>query len=332
MLRLIIALLCLPFCLAAQKSPRDELVQLAATGNGVIRLDERTFDLLTSPNRDWSAAIQLTALNPQRRCGPCKEFGPSFQAVAKAWSTVNPEQRNNHFFASIDFDDAFQVFKKLGIMSAPVVHVYPATEGPNAKTTRNDPFKYDFSNGFEARPLAEQLSSHTPIPIPYKDPINWTRVTSLISLIPIVALVFRFIRPVLQNRWVWAANTILLSTIMTSGYMFTRIRGTPYVAPDGSWLAAGFQTQYGQEVQVVSLLCAWLRLLTLSSGRAHASSDGVLAGSFVLLILLVPQQSSPSRQRTADIHLDSDQFYHVLYPCFMFSDVKNRGYPFKLLF
>ncbi|KAI6099872.1 hypothetical protein EDD16DRAFT_1763999 [Pisolithus croceorrhizus] len=294
MLRLIIALLCLPFCLAAQKSPRDELVQLAAAGNGVIRLDERTFDLLTSPNRDWSAAIQLTALNPQRRCGPCKEFGPSFQAVAKAWSTVNPEQRNNHFFASIDFDDAFQVFKKLGIMSAPVVHVYPATEGPYAKTTRNDPFKYDFSNGFEARPLAEQLSSHTPISIPYKDPINWTRVTSLISLIPIVALVFRFIRPVLQNRWVWAANTILLSTIMTSGYMFTRIR---------VGLRQGFQTQYGQEVQVVSLLY------------------GVLAGSFVLLILGL------------QIYIwTADQFYHVLYPCFHVFRVKNRGYPFKLLF
>ncbi|KAI6109004.1 hypothetical protein EV401DRAFT_2059780 [Pisolithus croceorrhizus] len=282
MLRLIIALLCLPFCLAAQKSPRDELVQLAATGNGVIRLDERTFDLLTSPNRDW--------------CGPCKEFGPSFQAVAKAW--------NNHFFASIDFDDAFQVFKKLGIMSAPVVHVYPATEGPNAKTTRNDPFKYDFSNGFEARPLAEQLSSHTPIPIPYKDPINWTR-----------PLYSAFIRPVLQNRWVWAANTILLSTIMTSGYMFTRIRGTPYVAPDGSWLAAGFQTQYGQEVQVVSLL----------------SQMASLAGSFVLLILLVPQQSSPSRQRTQIYIWTAINFimFSLLVSVFR---VKNRGYPFKLLF
>lgn len=198
-------------------------------------------------------------------------------------------------------------------MSAPVVHVYPATEGPNAKTTRNDPFKYDFSNGFEARPLAEQLSSHTPIPIPYKDPINWARVTSFISLIPIVTLIFRFIRPVLQNRWVWAANTILFSTIMTSGYMFTRIRGTPYVAPDGSWLAAGFQTQYGQEVHVVSLLY------------------GVLAGSFVMLILLVPQQSSPSRQRTQIYIWTALNFimFSVLVSIFR---VKNRGYPFKLMF
>lgn len=68
----LLALLYVPLCLAAQKSPHDQLVELAAAGNGIIRLNERTFDLLTSPNRDWSASIQLTALNPQRRCAPCK--------------------------------------------------------------------------------------------------------------------------------------------------------------------------------------------------------------------------------------------------------------------
>ena len=68
----LLALLYVPSCLAAPKSPHDQLVELAAAGNGIIRLNERTFDLLTFPNRDWSASIQLTALNPQRRCAPCK--------------------------------------------------------------------------------------------------------------------------------------------------------------------------------------------------------------------------------------------------------------------
>lgn len=68
----LLALSLIPLCLAANNSPHDELVQLAAAGNGVIRLDERVFDLLTSPKRTWSASIQFTALNPQRRCAPCK--------------------------------------------------------------------------------------------------------------------------------------------------------------------------------------------------------------------------------------------------------------------
>ncbi|KAL4067650.1 hypothetical protein J3A83DRAFT_4097088 [Scleroderma citrinum] len=303
---LVLALLYIPLCLAAQRSPHDELVELAAAGNGIIKLDERTFDLLTSPNRAWSASIQLTALNPQRRCAPCKEFDPSFHAVAKAWSIAPLEHRNNHFFASIDFDDAHKVFQKLGIMSAPVVHVYPATEGPNAKNIRNAPFKYDFSNGFEARPLAEQLSSHTPVPIPYKDPINWSHVASLISLIPILILTFRIIHPVLYNRWVWAVATILLSIVMTSGYMFTRIRGMPYTGSDGSWIAGGYSNQYGQEVQIISFLYA------------------ILAGSFLMLTVVAPRQMSPIRQRTQIYVWTAINFivFSVLVSIFR---VKNRG-------
>lgn len=37
--------------------------------------------------------------------------------------------------------------------------------------------------------------------------------------------------------------------------MFTRIRGAPYTGNDGSWIAGGYQNQFGQEVQVVALIC-----------------------------------------------------------------------------
>ena len=117
-------------------------------------------------------------------------------------------------------------------------------------------------SGFEAGPLAEQLSIHTPIPIPYKAPIDWSKLGTIISLIPIVTLIFRFIRPVIHNRWVWAAGTVLVSLVMTSGFMFTRIRGVPYAGNDGSWIAGGYQNQFGQEVQVVSMICTCFVLPT----------------------------------------------------------------------
>lgn len=117
-------------------------------------------------------------------------------------------------------------------------------------------------SGFEAGPLAEQLSVHTPVPIPYKAPFDWSRWGSIASLVPIVTLIYRFIKPVLQNRWLWAAGTIVTSLVMTSGYMFTRIRGVPYVGPNGSWIAQGYQNQYGQEVQVIAVVCTLSRALT----------------------------------------------------------------------
>lgn len=65
-----VAGLCALSVLAA--TPHQQLVQLASAGNGIIRLNPDTFDLLTSPRRTWSATIQLTALDKRRRCNPCR--------------------------------------------------------------------------------------------------------------------------------------------------------------------------------------------------------------------------------------------------------------------
>lgn len=68
-----LSLLALPaIVLSAQDGPRQQLVKLAAQNNGVIDLDAKTFELLTSPERDWSASIHFTALDKRRKCGPCK--------------------------------------------------------------------------------------------------------------------------------------------------------------------------------------------------------------------------------------------------------------------
>ncbi|KAF9005665.1 oligosaccharyl transferase subunit OST3/OST6 family [Cyathus striatus] len=303
----------LPFTVTASvHSDHQQLIQLAAQGHGNIKLDPKTFELLTSSKRTWSATIHLTALDKRRRCAPCKEFEPSWNAVANAWATTPKEQRDSHFFATLDFDEGPTVFQKLGLMSAPVVYVYPPTEGPRQPASgKTSPSKYDFSNGFEAGPLAEHLSKHTPIPIPYKEPIDWARwLTAAIGVLG-SALVLRFIYPILTNRWSWTLGTVLVSLVMTSGYMFTRIRGSPYTGGDGHWIAGGFQNQFGQEVQVISFIY------------------GLLAFSFLMLTFIVPYQSSPHRQRL-QVYLWTGVImiiYSVLVSLFR---VKNRGYPFKL--
>lgn len=56
---------------AAVANPHEELIALSEAGNGLIRLNQQTFDLLTSSKRTWSASIQLTALDARRKCSPC---------------------------------------------------------------------------------------------------------------------------------------------------------------------------------------------------------------------------------------------------------------------
>ena len=70
-----------------------------------------------------------------------------------------------------------------------------------------------------------------------------------------VLLVLRYIAPVLQNRWTWAVIIILTCLIMTSGFMFTRIRNVPYTGGNGQWVAAGYSNQFGQEVHVLAFIC-----------------------------------------------------------------------------
>jgi oligosaccharyltransferase complex subunit gamma len=110
-------------------------------------------------------------------------------------------------------------------------------------------------SGFDAAPLAQVISRSTPIPIPYTEPIDWIRlsVTAIAALGTI--LVLRFISPLVQNKWAWATITMITMLVMNSGFMYSRIRGVPYTGPNGQWIAAGYQNQFGQEVHVIAFIC-----------------------------------------------------------------------------
>ena len=50
-------------------------------------------------------------LNPSNTSA--REFDPSFNAVAKAWSAAPKVHRDNHFFATAEFDESIKVFQKV---------------------------------------------------------------------------------------------------------------------------------------------------------------------------------------------------------------------------
>lgn len=99
------------------------------------------------------------------------------------------------------------------------------------------------------------MSAHTPVPIPYKAPIDWGRWGTVAFVAITFLACIRHVLPVLQSRWMWAALTVGVSLVMTSGFMFVRIRGMPFTGGDGNWIASGYSNQYGQETQVVAMIC-----------------------------------------------------------------------------
>lgn len=63
----------------------------------------------------------------------------------------------------------------------------------------------------------------------------------------------------------------------------------------------------------------------------HTPSDGLLSFAFLMLLLVVPTQTSPTRQR-AQVYLWSAIIVIVYSLLLSLFRVKNRGYPFKLFF
>jgi oligosaccharyltransferase complex subunit gamma len=68
-----------------------------------------------------------------------------------------------------------------------------------------------------------------------------------------------FVWPIVQNRNLWAAISLIAILLFTSGHMFNHIRKVPYVAGDGkggiTYFAQGFQNQFGLETQIIAAIC-----------------------------------------------------------------------------
>lgn len=68
-------------------------------------------------------------------------------------------------------------------------------------------------------------------------PVNWVRViaitTTLLATGTFLAVAWPYILPVVQNRNVWAAISLIAILLFTSGHMFNHIRKVAYVAGDG---------------------------------------------------------------------------------------------------
>lgn len=112
------------------------------------------------------------------------------------------------------------------------------------------------------------ISRHLPADAPkpaVSRPINWIKIisvtTAVLGLITFFAVASPYIVPILQNRNLWAALSLLGVLLFTSGHMFNHIRKTPYVSGDGkggiSYFAGGFSNQFGLESQIVAAICTF---------------------------------------------------------------------------
>ncbi|EEP80837.1 conserved hypothetical protein [Uncinocarpus reesii 1704] len=285
-----------------------------------IPLDDSSYSDIVSKPRDYHAAILLTAIEPRYGCQICRDLQPEWELLAKSWNKAAPYATTKLLFGTLDFDQGKAAFQQLMLQTAPVLLLFPPTIGQAAKLD-SSPLRYDFSGPVSADQLYAWMSRHLPEG-PKPDiirPINYSRILGTTTLILVLISVFTiaspYLLPILQNRNVWAAISLIAILLFTSGHMFNHIRKVPYVTGDGkggiSYFAGGFANQFGLESQII------------------AAIYGLLSFTVIALAIKTPRIAEAKTQQATVIvwSLVLLGMYSFLMSIFR---TKSGGYPFFL--
>jgi len=308
--------------LAAKKSTAStfETYHARAASSTPIDIDDQGYDQLTSAPRDYSTVVLLTALDAKFGCQLCKNFHPEWDIIAKSWHKGDKKGKGRTLFTTLDFSNGRATFMKHQLQTAPVLLLYLPTVGPNAKVDAA-PLRYDFSGDVTAEQIYAWITRQLPSDVqpPLVRPVNYTRIvvaiTSLLGIITFATVAYPYVLPVIQNRNLWAAISLIAVLLFTSGHMFNHIRKVPYVSGDGrggiTYFAGGFSNQFGMETQIVAAMYAVLSFATIA------------------LALKVPRMQDPKAQQIAVFIWGGVilGMYSFLLSVFK---VKNGSYPFWL--
>lgn len=256
----------LPLLALAAKKPAASTFDTYSSRSFPIEVDEASYDAITHVPRDYWTAALLTARPAKFACQLCREFDPEWKILASSWQKGDKNSASRVLFATLDFDNGRNVFMRNQLQTAPVLFLYPPTNGPDA-TGSGKEIRMDFLQSQSAEQthawLLRQLPSEPATPYPkLVRPVNYGRIVAsfmiLIGMFTFGTVAYPYILPVLQSRNLWAAVSLIAVLLFTSGHMFNHIRKVPYVQGSKGkiiYFANGFQTQYGMETQIVAAMC-----------------------------------------------------------------------------
>lgn len=317
---LFLSILCIVSnALASQSTDKFERYQTLSR-LAPIDLDDSSYDDLTSKPRDYYVAVVLTATEARFGCLLCRELQPEWELIAQSWNKGSKPNELKLLFGTLDFVNGKATFQKLMLQTAPVLLVFPPTVGPFARVD-DSPFRFDFTGPMSADQLYTWINRHLPEgpKPPLVRPVNYVRIVSAITLsmgaVTLFTVLSPYVLPIVRNRNIWAAISLIAILLFTSGHMFNHIRRVPYVVGDGkggiSYFAGGFQTQFGMETQIVAAIYATLSFATIA------------------LAMKVPRMADAKTQQVAVVIWGVVLFgmYSFLLSVFK---AKNAGYPFFL--
>ncbi|SMN20189.1 similar to Saccharomyces cerevisiae YOR085W OST3 Gamma subunit of the oligosaccharyltransferase complex of the ER lumen [Maudiozyma saulgeensis] len=290
----------------ALAATREELaIKAQKSPNGIIELDDYSFkDTLDAP-RDFYLVALLTCTEPGVGCTACFEFNPVFETIAESWVRDHAEGISLEdpskalYFARADLSDASavpEIFKFYNIERVPrlmfftpggSIHDYHLLNLPQQKANAG---ASEFITNLKIAVGINDYQIH--------EPRDWSTV--MITAIATFAIVYLFrkhnkvITAVISSKFVWGILCCAFITLMSGGYMYNKMRGTPLAGSDNNggvvyFWPNEFQNQYGIESQIVSVLYGALSILFLALvlGIPNLSSfyKGSASGAMIITVI-----------------------------------------------
>ncbi|KAH7644749.1 tumor suppressor candidate 3-like protein [Dermatophagoides farinae] len=304
----------------------EKLIQMSFK-RPMIRLNPEKFRTFIGskqhgqPIRNYTFVVMMTALSPGRQCSVCRSAADEFSIVANSWrysSLFNPSL----FFGFVDYDEGSEIFQQLKINSAPVFLLFSERQMKANTLLIKHADQMDIQRiGFSAETIARWIAEKTSISIRVVRPPNYTASFLLViffSLFSIILYVRRNNLDFLGNKTSWSVTALAIVFGMTSGQMWSHIRGPPLMhrsANGISYIHNGSGGQFIIETYIIFVInCA-------------------IAAGFIFIIHAV-KQSGKIDQKKKKIMLIAGVSLIAIFFSFLMSIFRGKahGYPYSFLF
>lgn len=78
-----------------------------------IKLDDNSYEDLTSTKRDYTTVVLLTAQDARFGCQLCRDFEPEWHIIARSWIKGDKHGGKRVLYGTLDFADGKETFQKV---------------------------------------------------------------------------------------------------------------------------------------------------------------------------------------------------------------------------
>lgn len=92
---------------------RFEEYHAASLSSTPIKLDDNSYEDLTSTKRNYTTVVLLTAQDARFGCQLCRDFEPEWDIIAKSWIKGDKRGGTRVLYGTLDFADGKETFQKV---------------------------------------------------------------------------------------------------------------------------------------------------------------------------------------------------------------------------